>query len=688
MTETGQTSSLFKTMTFQFSRKFNKQRKSNKPNSRKIDLFLNDFEKDTEMSFLDGTIGTEQKIKIVEKEVGKGFDFNQPFQSILSQTTDLQVQDLKPDWFDPERIRDLEPRPLKFRRIIDASGDGSLAEVFENGALKVNIDPSDYANYRRLNVGREGVVSSFRIPVNVSVSAKDLETGDIIDLGTQRLDPNKPSIYVDLKDKINAVSTGSMRDQYAISVTSFTGREDRRNVIDSFQETITVIKPMQYGSNHLGDETSNDFNYRDIGSAFGSARIFQGRGGTDTLHLDGIASSDVSFFNGNGRINAATASDLGDQSFYGGTVFDSLGLKNGDELYLQGIERLAFEDVTIDLTPNLDTRSDNQWNTQVMDVNGAWRFNTGSEDVVLVSLDNGFDGNASGDPDIHTDLNHVWFRSGVNSATRQEDHGHKAMSVMAAAHDSSEVAGVAPDATLWGYNVYRGGDELQDAISDAIASRRPGQKLVFQGGVQGESWWTNGGTRAEMNNLFATSNDFGFFSIAAGNGGEVMNDGSLRYPNYMDTVSGIATASTSYDNVASVGALRVTSWEFESGHRNAGGTVLADYSNRGNNLTLVAPTNSDSIINSGGGVTSFGGTSCANPNLAGVAALVWSENSNLDGGELREILISSAMDLEAGGFDNTTGNGLVNAEGATRRAHALDQNAELASFWTNAEFLA
>ena len=80
--------------------------------------------------------------------------------------------------------------------------------------------------------------------------------------------------------------------------------------------------------------------------------------------------------------------------------------------------------------------------------------------------------------------------------------------------------------------------------------------------------------------------------------------------------------------------------------------------------------------------------SCANPNLAGVAALVWSENSNLDGGELREILISSAMDLEAGGFDNTTGNGLVNAEGATRRAHALDQNAELASFRTNAEFLA
>ena len=51
-------------------------------------------------------------------------------------------------------------------------------------------------------------------------------------------------------------------------------------------------------------------------------------------------------------------------------------------------------------------------------------------------------------------------------------------------------------------------------------------------------------------------------------------------------------------------------------------------------------------------------------------------------------MIGSAMDLETAGFDNTTGFGLVNAEGAVRRAHALDQNAELASFWTNQDFLA
>ena len=76
------------------------------------------------------------------------------------------------------------------------------------------------------------------------------------------------------------------------------------------------------------------------------------------------------------------------------------------------------------------------------------------------------------------------------------------------------------------------------------------------------------------------------------------------------------------------------------------------------------------------------------PNAAGVAALVWSENSCLDGGELREILTQSAMDLGSAGRDNTYGHGLLNAEAAVRRSHALAENQELASFYSNDEFLA
>ena len=102
----------------------------------------------------------------------------------------------------------------------------------------------------------------------------------------------------------------------------------------------------------------------------------------------------------------------------------------------------------------------------------------------------------------------------------------------------------------------------------------------------------------------------------------------------------------------------------------------------------MAPTNSPAIGNADGLITTFTGTSCANPNLAGVAALVWGENETLDGRDVRDILTNSATDLGVQGYDGTFGHGLVNAEAAVRRAHALAQNNELASFWNHQDVFA
>ena len=440
--------------------------------------------------------------------------------------------------------------------IVDASGDSSKTEVFEDGALKISFNSNNWPQ---------------EYQANAHVSAKDLETGDVVDLGTQIVQHNQGSFLVNLKDKLEAAALGGQRDRYDIQVSLTGGSQDNPIELESFSEQITLIKPKALGLNHLGNETANDFMYSDAGSALGSAYVYKGRGGCDSLHLEGIRSDEVSFFNGRNGIDAGSASELGQQSFYGGTVFDSLGLANGDELYLQGVEKLRFEDVTIDLSPNLDTSRHVQWNTQVMDVNGAWRFNTGSDDVVLVSLDTGFVGDANGNPDIHSDLKRAVNRTGVST----NDHGHRAMSVMAAAHDGSEVVGVAPDAKLWAYNVYEDGDNLYNAIEDAITNRQDGQKLVFQGGIQGENWWSNGATRNEMNELLGTTGDFGFFAVAAGNGGP---DGNLTDPNYLNSVSGVAKASSDFDHIASIGALEGTgSWDRVDGLLNASATTLANY---------------------------------------------------------------------------------------------------------------
>jgi subtilisin family serine protease len=192
-----------------------------------------------------------------------------------------------------------------------------------------------------------------------------------------------------------------------------------------------------------------------------------------------------------------------------------------------------------------------------------------------------------------------------------------------------------------------------------------------------------------MQSAISETSDYGFFAIAAGNGGPGT---APFYDDYLTSVSGVAKYQSLYNNVASIGALQFTGTEeidaITGGSlTNVTGTQLAGYSNRGDNLTLVAPTDSKAI-DANGTVSTFGGTSCANPNVAGAAALVWSEYLSLTGGEIREILTTSAMDLGDPGRDNTYGAGTINAESAVRRSHALSVDHELASLYSNTEFLA
>ena len=440
-----------------------------------------------------------------------------------------------------------------------------------------------------------------------------------------------------------------------------------------------MIDALDVGSGYRGDVTANTFTYNNVswGDSYDTGRIYRGRGGTDTLVLDGINKSDILEFNGSSvhqlGQSAAGGAALGEQAFYGGTVFDVLNLNNGDELYLQGIETISCSDGDIRVRANMSDSTKEQWNLQAMDVSGAWRFNRGSSDVVLVSLDNGIGDIAGNASDIHDEISHVNNKTAKNNRDKRH-HGHQAMSVMSAKHDSQNLAGIAPGSELWAYNVYDSGTQLYDAIEGAKADRASNQRLVFQGGIQGD-WWSNGASQADMQTAIDETEDYGFFAMAAGNYGD------------KTSVAGIAQAEATNGNVASIGALKHSGAINDvDGITNYDNHELADYSNAGANLTLVAPTDSPSI-NGDGDITDYGGTSCANPNVAGVAALAWSENTCLSGSDVRDLLTHSAMDLGDLGRDITFGHGLVNAEAAVRRSHALAENYELASFYTNDQFL-
>lgn len=61
----------------------------------------------------------------------------------------------------------------------------------------------------------------------------------------------------------------------------------------------------------------------------------------------------------------------------------------------------------------------------------------------------------------------------------------------------------------------------------------------------------------------------------------------------------------------------------------------------------------------------YNGTSMATPHVAGVAALVWSNNISCSADEVRSALKNTALDIDVPGRDNRTGYGLVQAKAAS-----------------------
>jgi serine protease len=61
----------------------------------------------------------------------------------------------------------------------------------------------------------------------------------------------------------------------------------------------------------------------------------------------------------------------------------------------------------------------------------------------------------------------------------------------------------------------------------------------------------------------------------------------------------------------------------------------------------------------------YNGTSMATPHVAGVAALVWSNNPTCTATEVRNALKNTAVDLDVAGRDDKTGYGLVQAKAAS-----------------------
>ena len=409
--------------------------------------------------------------------------------------------------------------------------------------------------------------------------------------------------------------------------------------------------------------------------------VFSGNGNVDfattkdILNLSNISSSTVNF-SWSDQPNGGVLFNPGN----GTRLFDAITLSDGRQILFEDIDQISFANGIINLSvvPN-DPQFNQQWNLHMMGVQNAWRFTKGSSNVLIGVQDTGLGVDNNGY--IHSDLRTTtvyldnyaddYFRNvpGEGYGARTTSHGTDVQGIIAAATNNSfGMSGINWNSNVFSIDVIdnnQGDQTLAQATQNMInQASQNGQRMVINLSL-------SGGGDSVFEQLIANNQSNALFVIASGNG----NASSLSYP---------SSLANTYNNVIAVGA----SWGATDtyGNLKTPGTRISYPgwwgSNYGTGLTLMGPSEviATAAQKQSSGVVfgydlEFNGTSAATPNVAGVASLVWSANSNLTATQIKQILSQTAYDLGTSGYDTQYGNGFVNADAAVRRALALGKGA-------------
>jgi hypothetical protein len=274
-----------------------------------------------------------------------------------------------------------------------------------------------------------------------------------------------------------------------------------------------------------------------------------------------------------------------------------------------------------DVTPN-DPWYPNEWHLPKISAPAAWSTTTGSSIITIAILDTGVDGTHE---DLVSKMVSGWNFYDNNSDTADVyGHGTKVAGAAAAAGNNGK--GVA--SLAWGCWIM----PIRVSATNGYAT--------YSAIANGITWAADHGARvANVSYRVTTSSTVsaaaqyfhskgGVVVVSAGN--ESTFDSSADNP-YILTVS----ATDPND-------------------------ALYSWSNTGNNIDVAAPGCVYSTTR-GGGYTSACGTSFSAPIVAGVTALVLSNNPGLTAAQVTSILQQSADDRGAAGWDPSYGWGRVNA---------------------------
>ena len=285
-------------------------------------------------------------------------------------------------------------------------------------------------------------------------------------------------------------------------------------------------------------------------------------------------------------------------------------------------------------------------------VESAWAEGAMGEGVTVAVVDDGLDpAHVDLRENVNTALNYDYTESG-GIYDPFEHHGTHVSGIIAARDNGVGVRGVAPRATIYGYNflaapsLFNEADAMsRNAVVTAVSNNSwgplDGPELSFA-----TSFW-----EMSVNAGIITGYDGkGTFYVFSGGNGHLRGDDSNldELVNYFG-VTAVCSVNTS-GNRAGYSEMGANLW------------VCAPSNNRtgpqGATLGILTTENSDRYVRD------FGGTSAAAPIVSGVAALMRSANPELTWRDLKLILAASAVKNDA---DNSGW-----AEGARRYRSASD----------------
>ena len=294
-----------------------------------------------------------------------------------------------------------------------------------------------------------------------------------------------------------------------------------------------------------------------------------------------------------------------------------------------------------------------------INVEAVWAEGINGAGINIAVVDDGLDFRHEDlAANVNTTLNHSYHigaRDRRDVYDQFEHRGTNVAGIIAARDNGSGVRGVAPRATVYGYNWLAGDwQQFEDInLADAMARNRAVTA------VSNNSWgYTDGPWLSFVDQLWELAIDSGiregyngkgsFYVFAGGNGGgghRENSDGTLL-GGHFDNVRGRGDESnlselTNYYAVTSVCAVNDKD-------------IRSSYSEKGANLWVCAPSGDGreqqgivTIESSDRYMDDFSGTSAAAPIVSGVAALLRQANPDLTWRDLKLILAASARKNDA-----------------------------------------